>query len=102
MNVKKRIAQCALSIGLATAALSPLRAETDVYGNEIIKDGDGNVTYQFWKSGTKAEDASVERSSSMSFVPADMFESRARTLLSRITAVVTTPWRGLGLFLVVR
>lgn len=48
------------------------------------------------------EGASVAGSSSRSFVPAGMFESRARTFLSRVTTVVTRPWQGRGFFLLVR
>lgn len=89
--------------GLAAAVLSPptLVADTDIYGNDIIYESDGvTVKYKFWVSGTKAEVASSARSATASFTPAGTFESRSRTLLSRITTIVTKPW--VGLFLIVR
>lgn len=91
MNVTKKLAFGIVL--LAVMSTVPTFAATDDYGNDIVYESDGvTVKYKFWVSGEKAEVASSARSYTKSFTPAGMFESRSRTLLSRITTIVTKPW----------
>lgn len=63
---------------LGEAALSPLLAETDIYGNEIKYNGQGEVTYRFWYGSQTAESMSPSDSASATFVMSDTFEPRYR------------------------
>ena len=84
-------------LGLAAAAVSlatPFAiGETDVYGNEIIYSGE-QISYQFWKSGAKVEDATTSGTHTF-LLDAGPLDARARTVLSYQGDIqVTKPDRG--------
>ena len=73
MNVVK-LAVVAATLGVATAF-----ADTDIYGNVIQYNDQGEVTYRFWYGDQKAEDMSGAGSVSASVSPSADFEPRYLT-----------------------
>ena len=100
MKLKSRAR--AMLVGGAAAAVSLATSfavgETDVYGNEIIYSGE-QISYQFWKSGAKAEDATTSGTHTFS-LDAGPLDARARTVLSAQGDIQIT--RPAGFILVIR
>lgn len=71
----------ALKLAVAAAAFgaASVFADTDIYGNEIQYDDQGNVTYRFWYASQTAESMSPADSVSTVFAMSDAFEPRYRT-----------------------
>ena len=101
-------------VALALFGAATAFADTDVYGNEIRRDANGNITYQFWYGGETAEARSTANSASAGS-PAASFatgtlsartaetslEARFRTWLASIgTKLNSTKW--MGFFLIVK
>ena len=95
MTARKTLTMMAAIAAVGVATL-PASAETDVYDNEIKTYTEGGVqkTYQFWVSGEKAEDASVARKSSASYIHASSFEARCKSVLAAWGKVASTVWTG--------
>ena len=88
---------------LAAFAAAPALAETDVCGNEIIRDGNGNVTYQFIVSGdprpdgaAASEAASHNLASNEDTALAALFKSVLASFGGRLSS---KPWQGFFLLL---
>ena len=72
------------AIGLVMAATAMFGAastlaDTDIYGNTIQYNDQGEVTYRFWYGDQTAESMSTADSASSAFVMSDAFEPRYRT-----------------------
>ena len=69
-----KLAAVAATFGAAVAF-----ADTDIYGNTIQYNNQGEVTYRFWYGSQTAESMSPAGSASSEFVMSDAFEPRYRT-----------------------
>lgn len=90
---------CIVHSALCIFLMAPcaMRADTDVYGNEIIYEN-GQVKYQFWQSGPTLESSTTTGTSTGGYTMESTFEARCKTILAAFGRITSKPWCGFFMY----